>query len=129
MDVNIGIFKDTVFHFEVRQVRAGIGEDHDQPASQSFALPVHASDDRAVEIEASAGAKTLPAQEQKIEAIGTVIRSMEELGAGVCIPLTADDQLLGLLAIDDDRMRDPYSTDELDLAMAQGTAVDTGVVS
>jgi signal transduction histidine kinase len=48
-------------------------------------------------------------------AIGAVIRSMEELGAGVCIPLVADEQLLGLLAIDDERMREPYSTDELDL--------------
>jgi len=49
------------------------------------------------------------------QAMGAVIRTMEELGAGVCIPLSADEQLLGLLAIDDERMREPYSTDELDL--------------
>jgi len=49
------------------------------------------------------------------QAIGAVIRSMEELGAGVSIPLTADDQLFGLLSIRDDRLREAYSTDELDL--------------
>lgn len=49
------------------------------------------------------------------QALDAVIRSMEELGAGVCIPLTADEQLLGLLSIRDDRLREAYSTDELDL--------------
>jgi signal transduction histidine kinase len=49
------------------------------------------------------------------QALDAVIRSMEELGAGVCLPLTADEQLLGLLSIRDDRLREAYSTDELDL--------------
>jgi len=49
------------------------------------------------------------------QALDAVIRSMEELGSGVCIPLTADEQLLGLLSLRDDRLREAYSTDELDL--------------
>lgn len=49
------------------------------------------------------------------QALDAVIRSLEELGAGVCIPLTADEQLLGLLSLRDDRLREAYSTDELDL--------------
>jgi two-component system, NtrC family, sensor histidine kinase HydH len=49
------------------------------------------------------------------QALDAVIRSMEELGAGACIPLTADEQLLGLLSIRDDRLREAYSSDELDL--------------
>lgn len=48
-------------------------------------------------------------------AVGAVIRTMEELEAGVCVPLVADEQILGLLVIADERMREPYSTDELDL--------------
>lgn len=49
------------------------------------------------------------------QALDAVVRSMEELGAGVCISLSADEQLLGLLSIRDDRLREAYSTDELDL--------------
>ncbi len=49
------------------------------------------------------------------QALDAVIRSMEELSTGACIPLSADEQLLGLLSIRDDRLREAYSTDELDL--------------
>ncbi len=49
------------------------------------------------------------------QALDAVIRSMEELGSGVAIPLSGDEQLLGLLSIRDDRLREAYSTDELDL--------------
>jgi signal transduction histidine kinase len=39
---------------------------------------------------------------------------MEELHAGVCIPLVLEEQLLGLLALRDDRLREAYASDELD---------------
>lgn len=41
--------------------------------------------------------------------------TMEELLADVCVPLISDGQLLGILGLRDDRLREAYATDELEL--------------
>jgi two-component system, NtrC family, sensor histidine kinase HydH len=43
-----------------------------------------------------------------------VLSTLEELRAGVCIPLSSENQLLGLLNLRDDRLREAYASDELD---------------
>jgi signal transduction histidine kinase len=52
---------------------------------------------------------------QHPQLLETAIRTLRELQAGVCVPLLADEQVLGLLCLADDRLRDAYSDDELDL--------------
>ncbi|MBK8480218.1 MAG: GAF domain-containing protein [Proteobacteria bacterium] len=44
-----------------------------------------------------------------------ILDTMEQLHADVCLPLLADGQVLGMLALRDDRMREAYASDELEL--------------
>ena len=37
------------------------------------------------------------------------------MNAALCIPIMAEDQVLGLLALKDERLREAYATDEIDL--------------
>ena len=57
---------------------------------------------------------TEEAQEDAKLATRNVLSTMEELNAGVCIPLTFENQLLGMLNLKDDRLREAYASDELD---------------
>ncbi len=43
-----------------------------------------------------------------------VMRTLEEMNASVCIPLQADEHLLGLLCLRDERLREAYSSEEID---------------
>jgi signal transduction histidine kinase len=49
------------------------------------------------------------------ETIDAIARALDELNAALCIPLTAEDQLLGLFCLKDERLREAYATDEIDL--------------
>ena len=52
------------------------------------------------------------ADEEKIDAIA---RALVEINAALCIPISADDQILGFLCLKDERLREAYATDEIDL--------------
>jgi signal transduction histidine kinase len=49
------------------------------------------------------------------ETIDAIARALAEMNAAICIPLIADEQVLGLLCLKDERMREAYATDEVDL--------------
>src|SRR5581483_9024155 len=49
------------------------------------------------------------------ETIDAIARALQEMNAALCIPLIADDQVLGLLCLKDERLRDAYANDEVDL--------------
>ncbi len=49
------------------------------------------------------------------ETYDALARGLEEIHAGVCVPILAEDQLLGLLVLKDERLREAYATDELDI--------------
>ena len=59
-------------------------------------------------------AQTEEAQEDAKIATRNVLGTMEDLNAGVCIPLTFESQLFGILNLKDDRLREAYASDELD---------------
>jgi two-component system sensor histidine kinase HydH len=52
--------------------------------------------------------------EDVLVAARNVHRTMEELLSDVCVPLSSDGQLLGLLNLRDDRLREAYASDELE---------------
>jgi two-component system sensor histidine kinase HydH len=55
------------------------------------------------------------ANQQSDAAVATrnVLGTMEDLYASICIPLVLDGQMLGILNLRDDRLREAYATDEL----------------
>ena len=56
-----------------------------------------------------------PPDDPQNETIDAIARTLVEMNAGVCIPVMADEQLLGLLCLKDERLREAYATDEIDL--------------
>lgn len=52
-------------------------------------------------------------QDEGAAATRHIIATMKELSAGVCIPLFSDAQLVGLFNLQDDRLREAYSSGEL----------------
>jgi signal transduction histidine kinase len=65
-------------------------------------------------LERDLAAQTMEGQEEAATATRNLLATLEELRAGVCIPLILDNQLLGLLNLRDDRLREAYASDELD---------------
>jgi len=53
--------------------------------------------------------------ETETETIDAIARTLDEMNAAMCIPITAEDQVIGLLALRDERVREAYATDEIDL--------------
>ena len=49
------------------------------------------------------------------ETIDAIARTLDEMNASLCVPLMGEDQILGLLCIKDERLREAYATDEVDL--------------
>ncbi len=49
------------------------------------------------------------------ETLDAIARALDEVHAGVCVPILADEQLVGLLCLKDERLREAYATDEIDL--------------
>jgi signal transduction histidine kinase len=49
------------------------------------------------------------------ETIDAIARTLDEMNASLCVPLLGEDQILGLLCIKDERLREAYATDEVDL--------------
>ena len=51
-----------------------------------------------------------------VERIDAIARTLDEMHAALCIPIVADEQVIGLLALKDERVvREAYATDEIDL--------------
>lgn len=55
------------------------------------------------------------APETEVETIDAIARTLDEMNAALCIPIVADDQVIGLLCLKDERVREAYATDEIDL--------------
>ncbi len=53
-------------------------------------------------------------EDPQYETIDAIARSLDEVQAGVCIPILADEQLLGLLCFKDERLREAFASDEID---------------
>ncbi len=53
-------------------------------------------------------------QEDASLATRNIMAALEELEAGVCIPLIWESQMLGILNLKDDRLREAYASEELD---------------
>jgi signal transduction histidine kinase len=49
------------------------------------------------------------------ETIDAIARTLDEMNAALCIPIVADEQVIGLLCFKDERVREAYATDEIDL--------------
>ncbi|MDB4969745.1 MAG: signal transduction histidine kinase, nitrogen specific, NtrB [Myxococcales bacterium] len=55
------------------------------------------------------------APEPETETIDAIARTLDEMNAALCIPVVADEQIIGLLGLKDERVREAYATDEIDL--------------
>ena len=58
----------------------------------------------------------LEREHDKIETIDAIASTLSEMNAALCIPIVADEQVIGLLCLKDERVvREAYATDEIDL--------------
>ena len=59
---------------------------------------------------------TLTQEDQEDAKLATrnLVTTMEDLQAGVCIPMVSDGQVLGILDLRDDRLREAFASDELE---------------
>ena len=69
--------------------------------------------------------QTASGRDAAMAATRNVIETLEELNAAVTIALTADDHLLGILNLRDERMREAYASDELE--QLRGLAAQTAI--
>jgi signal transduction histidine kinase len=49
------------------------------------------------------------------ETVDAIARTLDEMNAALCIPIVADEQVIGLVCLKDERVREAYATDEIDL--------------
>ena len=61
-----------------------------------------------------------------VETLDAIARALAEMSAALCIPLVADEQLLGLLCLKDERLREAYATDEVDFL--RGVAAQLAII-
>jgi signal transduction histidine kinase len=60
-------------------------------------------------------ARQAAGDDKEVETLDAVGQALGEMSASVCIPISGDEELLGLLCLRDERLREAYSSDELDL--------------
>jgi signal transduction histidine kinase len=65
------------------------------------------------------------AQSEEREALSLMIRTMELMHGSVALAIVGEDQLLGMLVLRDERLREAYSSDEIELF--RGVAASIGV--
>jgi signal transduction histidine kinase len=53
--------------------------------------------------------------EEETETIDAIARALDEMNGALAIPILAEDQVLGVIALKDERLREAYATDEVDL--------------
>lgn len=66
------------------------------------------------------------AREVETETLDAMARALAEMSAALCIPLGADEQVIGLLCMKDERLREAYSSDEVDLF--RGVAAQMSII-
>ena len=66
------------------------------------------------------------AREIETESLDQMARALAEMNAATCIPLVADEQVLGLLCLKDERLREAYAADEVDLF--RGVAAQMAII-
>ena len=59
------------------------------------------------------------------ENLDAIARALAEIHGGVCVPILSGEQLLGLLALKDERLREAYGTGEIELF--RGLAAQLGI--
>jgi signal transduction histidine kinase len=67
------------------------------------------------------------AREQETETIDAMARALGEMNAALCVPLVADEQVIGLINLKDERLREAYANDEVDLF--RGVAAQMAIIS
>ncbi|HVZ85878.1 MAG TPA: ATP-binding protein [Polyangia bacterium] len=75
-------------------------------------------------IEREVGARR-PVSTEEQESLQLMLRTLEQMNGSVALGFSSEDQLLGALVIRDDRLREAYSTDEIELF--RGVAHSIGI--
>jgi signal transduction histidine kinase len=57
-------------------------------------------------------------REGETESLDAIARALSEMQASLCVPLTDKEQVLGLLCLKDERLRDAYASDEIEMFVA-----------
>jgi two-component system, NtrC family, sensor histidine kinase HydH len=66
-------------------------------------------------IERELSARGGPGPDAESERLGSLAQTFTDLRASLCLALSSDDMLLGLLCLRDERLREAYSSEEIDL--------------
>jgi signal transduction histidine kinase len=66
------------------------------------------------------------AREMETETLDAIARALQEMNAALCIPLVAEEQVLGVLNLKDERLREAYASDEVDLF--RGVAAQMAII-
>ena len=61
------------------------------------------------------------------ETLDAIARALDDMKAALCIPLVADEQIVGLLGLRDERLRDAFASDELELLRGLGAQLAIAV--
>jgi signal transduction histidine kinase len=61
------------------------------------------------------------------ETLDAIARTLDEMRAALCIPLVADDQIVGLLGVRDERLRDAFASEEIELLRGLGGQIAISV--
>jgi len=64
-----------------------------------------------------------PASAEEQESLQLILRTLEQMNASVALGFSSEDQLLGALVIRDERLREAYSTDEIELFRGVATSI------
>lgn len=68
-----------------------------------------------------AARRTVSTEEQ--ESLALMLRSLEQMNGSVALGFSSEDQLLGALVIRDERLREAYSSDEIELFRSVATSI------
>jgi two-component system, NtrC family, sensor histidine kinase HydH len=66
-----------------------------------------------------------PARNEERESLSLILRAMDLMNASVALAISGEDQLLGILVLRDERLREAFSSDEIELL--RGVAASIGV--
>jgi signal transduction histidine kinase len=66
------------------------------------------------------------AREMETETLDAIARALADMNAALCIPLVAEEQVLGVLNLKDERLREAYASDEVDLF--RGVAAQVAII-
>src|SRR6185436_16444772 len=64
-----------------------------------------------------------PVSNEEQESLQLVLRTLDQMNGSVALGFSSEDQLLGALIIRDERLREAYSTDEIELFRGVATSI------